>query len=126
MLPIASVPNSLGLRSGTPICIQLSSTADSGHLRNGDTVKATLQQPLAGLAKGTPVTLTVVQAARAGTLVSYGEISLQVTQIGTHDVLSDIVTALGKEGKKVIADAAPSIGTEAEFPAGQDFNFPAA
>ncbi len=126
MLPIASVPNPLGLRSGTPICIQLASTADSGHLRNGDTVKAILQQPLAGLAKGTPVILTVVQAARAGSLVSYGELSLQVTQIGAHEVLSDIVTALGKEGKKDIADAAPATGTEAEFPAGQDFTFPVA
>ncbi len=126
MLPIVTVPNALGLRSGTPIQIRLATTADSGHLVNGNTVSATLSAPLAGLPAGTPVTLTVIMAARAGAMVSYGELSLQVTQIGNRDVLSDIVTALGKEGKKDIADAAPATGTEAEFPAGQDFTFPAA
>ncbi len=126
MLPIATVPNPLGLRSGTPICVQLKATADSGHLRNGDMVDAVLSGPLGGLPKGTPVKLTVVQSARAGILVSYGELSLQVTRIGNYAVLSDIVTALGKEGKKDIADSAPATGTEAVFSAGQDFTFPTA
>ena len=94
MLPIVTVPNALGLRSGTPIQIRLATTADSGHLVNGNTVSATLSAPLAGLPAGTPVTLTVIMAARAGAMD--------------------------------IADAAPATVTESEFPAEQDFTFPAA
>ncbi len=126
MLPMAAVGNALGIPSGTPIQVQLQQRADSGHVRNGDMLRGTLSAPLAGLAKGTPVQLTVVQASRAGALTSAGELSLQVTRIGNYDVLSVIVTALGKEGKKEIADAAPAPGTEAEFPADQDLSFPAA
>lgn len=126
MLDIAAVGNPLGIRSGTPIQVQLQATADSGHVRNGDTVQAMLVAPIGGLAKGTAVQLTVVQASRAGALTSGGELSLQVTRIGTYDVLSVIVTALGREGSKDLPDAAPAIGTEAEFVAGKDFSFPAA
>ena len=121
-----TVPNSLGLPSGTPIRVQLAQRADSGHLKNGDTVSATLSAPLAGLPIGTPVTLTVVQCARAGSLVSYGELSLQVTAIAGRPLLSTILTALGREGKREVADAAPTLGTEAEFAPNQDFSFPAA
>ena len=126
MLPMDAVGNPLGIRSGAPIHVLLTRTADSGHVRNGDVLAATLAAPIAGLARGTPVQLTVIQASQAGVLTSAGELSMQVTRIGDYNVLSVIVTALGKEGKKEVADAAPSPGTEAEFPAGQDLTFPAA
>lgn len=126
MLPITAVGNPLGIRSGTPIRVLLQKTADSGNVRNGDLLNATLVDPVGGLPKGTPVQVAVVQATRAGTLTSAGELSLQVTRIGSYNVLSEIVTALGKEGQRELADAAPSIGTEAVFAAGQPFSFPTA
>ena len=126
MLPMEAVSNPLRIKSGTPIRILLHKTADSGHVRNGDTLNATLAEPIAGLPKGTPVQLTVVQATQAGFMTSAGELSVQVTRIGNYSVLSEIVTALGKEGKREVADAAAATGTEAEFAAGQPFTFPAA
>ncbi len=126
LLNITAVGNPLGIRSGTPIQVKLLHSADSGHVRNGDTLAATLAAPIGGLSTGTPVQLTVVQASQAGSLTSAGELSIQVTRIGNYDVLSLIVTAVGKEGKKELPDAAPAIGTEATFGAEQDLSFPAA
>lgn len=126
LLPVASLGNALGIRSGTPIRVRLQADADSGHARNGDMLNATLAEPLAGLPVGTPVGVTVVQAARAGQLLSFGELSLQVVSIGKSGVLSDTITAFGKEGPKELPDAAPARGTEAIFPAANFLEFPAA
>jgi len=126
LLNITAVGNPLGIRSGTLIQVKLLHSADSGHVRNGDTLAATLAAPVGGLSTGTPVQLTVVQASQAGSLTSAGELSIQVTRIGNYDVLSLIVTAVGKEGEKELLDAAPAIGTEATFGAEQDLSFPAA
>ena len=111
--------DALGIRSGTPIRVRLRQPADSGHARNGDLLDAVLAEPVGGLPAGTPVQLTVVLSLRAGTINSYGELSIQVVSIANHRVLSEIVTALGKEGKKELADAAPSLGTDAGFTADQ-------
>ncbi len=119
LLPIAQQSDALGIRSGTPIRVRLKQAVDSSHARNGDVLNAMLAEPVGGLPAGTPVQLTVVLSLRAGTINSYGELSIQVVSIAEHRVLSEIVTALGKEGKKELADAAPSLGTDAGFTADQ-------
>lgn len=126
LLPIPTLGNALGIHSGTPILVTLRQAVDSGHARNGDMLDGTLASPLAGLPAGTPVRLTVVSASRAGQLTSYGELSLQVVSIADKGVLSDIVTAQGKEGAKELPDAAPARGTEAIFTADQPISLPAA
>lgn len=125
LLPIVSPGNGLGIRSGTAIEITLRAPIDSGHARNGDMIEATLAAPLAGLPAGTPVRLTVVQAARAGSLSSFGELSIQVVSIADRRVLSDTITAQGKEGPKELPDAAPARGTEAIFTPDQPISLPA-
>lgn len=123
---MASLGNALGIRSGAPIRIKLQADADSGHVRNGDMLDATLTEPLGGLLAGTPVRVTVVQSSRAGQMLSFGELSLQVVSIGRYAVLSDTITALGKEGPKEQPDAAPARGTEAIFPSSQTITLPLA
>lgn len=115
LLPIAQLSDSLGIPSGTPIRVRLKQPVDSGHAKNGDTLDAVLAEPVGGQPSGTPVQLTVVLSLRAGMITSHGELSLQVIRIANHRVLSEIVTALGKDGPKELPDAAPSLGTEAGF-----------
>ncbi len=126
LLPIVSGGNGFGIRSGTPILVKLRAPLDSGHARNGDMVNATLAEPLNNLPAGTPVRLTVVQSVPAGQLFSYGELSIQVVSIADRRVLSDTITAQGKEGAKELPDAAPARGTEAIFTPGQAITLPAA
>ncbi len=126
LLPIASTGNGLGIPSGAPIVVRLRSAVDSGHAHNGDMVDGTLAAPIGNLPAGTPVRLTVVQAAPAGRISSYGQLSLQVVSIADRRVLSNTVTALGKEGAKELPDAAPARGTEAVFTPDQPISLPAA
>ena len=126
LLPITGVGNALGIPSGTPIVVRLRAAIDSGHAHNGDMIDANLNAPLGKLPAGTPVRLTVVQAAPAGVIASYGELSVQVVSVADHRVLSNTVTALGKPGAKELPDAAPSRGTEAVFSADQPLSLPAA
>ena len=126
LLPMAGNGNSLGIRSGTPIQIKLKTSVDSGHAHNGDMLDGTLAAAVGGMAVGTPVRLTVVQAAPAGRIASYGELSIQVVSIADHRVLSDTITAQGKEGAKELPDAAPARGTDAVFTADQTISLPAA
>ncbi len=125
LLPIVGPGNGLGIRSGTPIRVKLRVAVDSGHARNGDMIDGTLATSIAGLPVGTPVRLTVVQAVSAGRLTSYGELSLQVVSIADRRVLSDTITAQGKEGPKDLPDAAPARGTEAIFTPDQPISLPA-
>ena len=117
--------NSLGIRSGTPIHVKLAQPVDSGHAKNGQMISGTLAAPLGSAPAGAPVKLTVVAAAAAGTMSSSGELSLQVISINGDPVLSDVITAEGKEGAKITADAAPERGTEAIFTPDEAITLPA-
>lgn len=121
---IASFGN--GVKSGTPIQVRLQNPVDSGHAKNGDILRGVLAAPVGDVPAGAPVELTVVAAAAAGQISSAGELSLQVIKINGDAVLSEVVTATGQEGKKVIADAAPERGTEASFTPDQTLTLPAA
>jgi hypothetical protein len=85
-----------------------------------------LVAPVGGAPAGAPVELTVVAAAAAGQMTSAGELSLQVIRINGTTVLSEVVTATGEEGKKIIPDAAPERGTEAVFTPDKPLTLPAA
>lgn len=126
-LPGVGVPhNALGIAAGTPIYVHLKQAVDSGHARNGDTVHAVLAQPLGKLPSGAPVNLTVVAAAPAGELGSSGVLSLQIVSINGEQMLSQVITAEGKEGKKLLPDDAPARGTEAVFTPDAPIQLPAA
>ncbi len=106
--------------------MQLNTTVDSAHARNGDTLAGSLAAPLAGMPVGTPVTMTVISASSAGSVQSYGELSIQVLSVGNHPLLSNVVSAVGQEGKRELPDAAPAKGTEASFSAERPLTLTAA
>ncbi|SEB73214.1 hypothetical protein [Terriglobus roseus] len=115
-----------GVKAGTPIQVRLQSPVDSGHARNGDIVRGILVAPVGDAPAGAPVELTVVAAAAAGQMTSAGELSLQVVKVNGTTVLSEVITATGEEGKKIIPDAAPERGTEAIFTPEKPLTLPAA
>lgn len=126
-LPGVTTPhNSLGIPAGTPILVRLETAVDSGRARNGDVLRGVLASALGKLPNGAPVILTVVAAAPAGQVGSGGVLSLQVTSINGERVLSQIVTAEGKEGTKLLPDDAPARGTEAVFTPDETVSLPAA
>ncbi len=126
-LPGVSSPhNALGVAPGTPIQVSLSQPVDSGHAHNGDTIRGVLAFPLGKLTRGSTVSLTVVAAAPAGQLGSSGVLSLQVVSINGEQILSQVITAEGQEGKKILPDDAPARGTDAVFAADHPITLPAA
>ncbi len=118
--------NELGIHAGTPITVRLSQPADSGHVKNGQTLHGTLVQPVGNASAGSPVELTVVASSAAGRMRSAGEMSLQVVRINGQNVLSQIITAEGQEGPKLTPDAAPARGTEAQVTPDKPLVLPAA
>ena len=56
---------------------------------------------------------------------SNGELSLQVVSVNGERVISDVITAEGKEGAKILPDDAPGLGTEAIFTPDQPLTLPA-
>lgn len=117
--------NPFGITKGTPIQVRLLQPVDSGRAKNGDTIQGVLAAPAGSAPAGTPVELTVVAVASAGQISSNGELSLQVVSIGGQMVLSDVITAEGKEGAKLLPDDAPALGTEAIFTPDQPITLPA-
>ena len=117
--------NAFGITKGTPIQVRLQQPVDSGHARNGDTVHGTLAAPIGSAPAGAPVQLTVVAVAAAGQMSSNGELSLQVVSVNGERVLSDVITAEGKEGTRIMPDDAPGRGTEAIFTPDQPLTLPA-
>lgn len=114
--PMASMHNAYGIHSGTLIRVRITQQFSSATAHNGDIIPATLAAPIGALSAGTPVTLTVVAVAAAGSIHSWGELSLQVVSINGQHVLTDVVTLQGQEGKKDLADSAPAKGTDATTP----------
>lgn len=112
----------------TAIAVRLANAIDSGHLKNGDTVHATLTNavrlsPQGTLNAGTPAELTVVETLPAGRLYASGEFSLQLLRVGSVAVYTDTLTYRGKAGHKDLADSAPQVGTDAGLASGAELTF---
>lgn len=112
----------------TAIDVKLGRSIDSGRLKNGDTVSATLVKPVTlspkgSLNAGTPVQLTVVETLPAGRIYAAGEFSLQIERIGSLAVYTDTLTYRGKPGHKDLPDSAPQVGTDAGLAAGAQITF---
>lgn len=112
----------------TEIALRLGHGIDSGHLKNGDAVAATLAKPVAltrkgSLGAGTPAELTVVETLPAGQLYSAGEFSLQLQTVGSVPVYTDTLTYRGQVGHKDLPDSAPAVGTDAKLAAGAELIF---
>ncbi len=122
---VSLLHNALGIPPGTPMQVKLRQTIDSGRVKNGQMVEGTLAAPLGRVPAGAPVQLTVVAVAKAGEISSRGELSLQVVSVNGEQALSEVITAEGKEGTKILPDDAPARGTEAIFTADQTITLPA-
>lgn len=112
----------------TAIEVRLSRGIDSGHLKNGQTVNATLANGVAlsprGMVNaGEPAQLTVVETLPAGRLYAAGEFSLQLLRIGSVSVYTNTLTYRGKPGHKDLPDSAPAVGTDAGLPEGAELTF---
>jgi hypothetical protein len=123
---------------GTALPITLSEAVDSGKLKNGSTLEATLTSAVPVKLSGTQcegtcsgitvpagakVTVSVVGAVPADKISSAGEMSLQVMKVGEFSVYCDTQTFKGKEGHKDVADSAPDKGTDAMLAAGAALTF---
>jgi hypothetical protein len=116
--PTSGIPKGVYIPAHAELAVKLHQPVDSGHLRNGDMIEATLAAPVrvsngGTLPAGTRVGVTVLAVAAAGKLQSRGELTLQVTHVGAVGVLSDAQTFFGQEGHKDLPDSAPAKGTEA-------------
>ena len=127
--PIRSSDGSgVSIAPHTEIALKLGRGIDSGHLKNGDTVAATLVKPVAltpkgSLGAGTPAELTVVETLPAGRIYSAGEFSLQLEKVGSVPVYTDTLTYRGQVGHKDLPDSAPAVGTDAALAAGAELVF---
>jgi hypothetical protein len=112
----------------TPIQVKLGRSIDSGRLKNGETIPATLTNsvtlsPRGTLNAGTPAELTVVETLPAGRIYAAGEFSLQLERVGSLSVFTNTLTYRGKPGHKDLPDSAPQVGTDAGLPAGAELTF---
>lgn len=112
----------------TAIDVKLGRSIDSGRLKNGDTVPATLTRaiplsPKGEISAGTPVELNVVETLPAGRIYAAGEFSLQLERIGSLSVYTDTLTYRGQPGHKDLPDSAPAVGTDAGLAAGAALTF---
>ena len=126
--PIAPLPVGSSVPLGTTLSIRLTDAADSGKVKNGDIVHGVLTSPVkttrgSTLPAGPPAEAPVVASARAGTIASYGVLSLQLVRVGGVPVITDVTDFNGQEGHKDVPDAAPAKGTEAQVAAGTELNF---
>ena len=116
--PTSGIPKAVYIPAHAELVVRLHQPVDSGHVRNGDMLEATLAAPVKAsngrvLPAGTRVGVTVLAVAAAGKFQSQGEMTLQVTQVGPVGVLTDAQTFFGQEGHKDLPDSAPAKGTEA-------------
>jgi hypothetical protein len=127
--PIGSGPrDGVSIAPHTAIEVRISRSIDSGHLKNGDTVQATLAKavplsPQGTLNEGAPAQLTVVETLPAGRLYAAGEFSLQLVRAGSVPVYTDTLTFRGKPGHKDLPDSAPQVGTDAGLATGTTITF---
>jgi hypothetical protein len=126
--PVSGTAQSVYVPVNTEINVRLQQSADSAQTRNGEMIGAMLIAPVKcsdgkTLPAGTPVKVTVLASAPAGKIDSRGELTLQVTHVGTIAVMSDAQTFFGQEGHKDLPDAAPAKGTEANVATGTTLKF---
>lgn len=127
--PIRSSGDSgVSIAPHTEIALKLGRGIDSGHLKNGDTVAASLAKPVAlspkgTLSAGTTAELTVVETLPAGRIYAAGEFSLQLERVGSVQVYTDTLTYRGQAGHKDLPDSAPAVGTDAALAAGAELVF---
>lgn len=127
--PIRSSNSSgVSIAPHTEVALRLGRGIDSGHLKNGDTVAATLVKPVAltpngSLSAGTSAELTVVETLPAGRISSAGEFSLQLEKVGSVPVYTDTLTYRGQIGHKDLPDSPPAVGTDAVLAAGAELIF---
>jgi hypothetical protein len=119
---------SVWINPHTAIEVKLGRSIDSGRLKNGESVPATLANPVAlspkgTLNAGTPAELTVVETLPAGRISAAGEFSLQMVRVGPVGVFTDTLVYRGKPGHKDLPDSAPQVGTDAGLPAGAELTF---
>jgi hypothetical protein len=112
----------------TAIAVRLARGIDSGHLKNGEMVNATLANsvtlsPQGTLNAGTPAELTVVETLPAGRIYAAGEFSLQLVRVGSVPVYTNTLTYRGQAGHKDLPDSAPQVGTDAGLAAGAELTF---
>ncbi len=129
--PAPAEPRTETIPAGAKLQVALSRALNSGSTHNGDTASGALRTTVRTstgrtLAAGTAVTVTVLAAVAAGKLESSGELTLQLTRVGSINVLSDFVTRRGQAGTRVEPDSAPAKGTEAmlDYGATLDFTIP--
>jgi hypothetical protein len=109
---------------GTALPIKLSAGVDSGKVKNGATLQATLTSAVAVQLSGPQCVGTCSGlTVPADKMSSAGEIDLQVIKVGGYSVFCDTQTFKGKEGHKDVADSAPAKGTDATLAAGAALTF---
>jgi hypothetical protein len=126
--PIIGTPHGAALTPNQHRAVRLEKTIDSAHLHNGDMLTGELTAPARAsdgrsLPAGTRVGVTVLAVTPVGKIASHGEITLQVTHVGSIGVLSDALTFSGKPGPKELPDSAPAKGTEATVSADTTLRF---
>jgi hypothetical protein len=126
--PVTGTPHGAALTPNQDLAVRLGKTIDSAHLHNGEMLTATLTSPAHtsdghSLPAGTQVGVTVLAVAPVGKISSHGEITLQVTHVGSVAVISDALTFHGQSGPKELPDSAPAKGTEATVSAGATLRF---
>ena len=112
----------------TEIDLKLARSIDSGHLKNGQIVAATLAKSIALVPKGTlnagtTAQVTVIETLPAGRIHSAGEFSLQVERVGSVPVYTDTLTYRGQPGHKDLPDSTPTVGTDAVLAANAELVF---
>ena len=126
--PVTPIAHGVYLPAHQDIACRLQKTVDSAHLHNGDMLTASLTSPVRtsdgrSLPAGTRVGVTVLAVAPVGKISSHGEITLQVTHVGSVAVLSEALTFRGQSGPKELPDSAPARGTEASVSSGTTLRF---
>ena len=126
--PIGAAHAGVSIAPRTAIPVRLTSAIDSGHLKNGDIVHATLASPVPLTPRGSqpagaPAELTVIETQPAGRIAAAGEFSLQLVRVGSVSVSTDTLIYRGQPGHKDLPDSAPAIGTDAGLPAGAELTF---
>jgi hypothetical protein len=126
--PTTGTPHGAYLPAHQEIPVRLQKAIDSAHLHNDELLAAMLTAPVRTsdghtLPAGTRVGITVVAVAPVGKISSHGEITLQVTRVGSVGVISDALTFRGQSGAKELPDSAPGKGTEASVAAGTTLRF---
>ena len=103
--------------------VTLTQAIDSGRLKNGQHVQATLSAAVGRLPAGTPAVLSVIATVPAGVIAAAGEFSLQLVSVGRVAVYTETQTFRGLPGHKDLPDSAPAVGTDAGLAAGAPLTF---